>query len=156
LSLLSPDTATASPLANGEFSFSVRDGAGREVMDGKLNNYRGTGATALGTLASWSCTLHDNTAELAGYGTVLESKTINALGFATRTWTDAAGRTVRSFDQLDQATIVSFDAAGNQLSVRDPNNVGTNSVYDSLGRNTQQTDTAGAVTKTAYDKAGNC
>jgi hypothetical protein len=61
-------TAVVSINSEDEISFSIRDGAGREVMDGKLNNYRGTGATAEGTLASWSCTLHDNTAELAGYG----------------------------------------------------------------------------------------
>ncbi len=43
---------------------------------------------------------------------------------------DAAGRTLRSLDQLDNVTVYSYDAGGNQLSVRDPNNVGTNMVYE--------------------------
>lgn len=76
------------------------------------------------TLLAWSCSLHDATASLSGYGTVLETRSINALGDARRQWTDAAGRTLRSFDELDKATVFTYDASGNQLSVRDPNNVG--------------------------------
>ncbi len=67
----------------------------------------------------------------------------------------SAGRTLRSLDQLDKVTTVTYDAGGNQLTVRDPNSVGANMVYDSLGRNTQRTDTFGDVTKTDYDNAGN-
>jgi RHS repeat-associated protein len=141
--------------AEDEISFSISDSAGRTVMSGKLNNYKGSGGTALNTLATWSTQLHDTTASLSGYGTVLESKSIDALGFATRSWTDAAGRTLKSFDQLDKATVVTFDANGNQLTVRDPNNVGADMIFDVLNRNTQRTDTVSAVTKTAYDKAGN-
>ena len=63
--------------------------------------------------------------------------------------------TLRSIDQLDKVTAVTFGAGGNQLTVRDPNNVGADMVYDSLGRNTQRTDTFGDVTKTDYDRAGN-
>ncbi len=104
-------------------------------MSGKLNNYRGSGSTALNTLASWSCTIHDETTNLSGYGTVLVSKSVDPLGNVTKSGTDAAGRTLRSFDQLDKATVMTFDAGGNQLSVRDPYNVGADMVYDSLGRN---------------------
>jgi RHS repeat-associated protein len=128
---------------------------GRSVMSGKLNNYKGSGSTALNTLATWSTQLHDTTATLSGFGIVLENKSIDALGYATRSWSDGAGRTLRSFDQLDKAKNFTFDANGNQLSVRDPNNVGSEMVYDPLNRNTQSTDTVSSVTKTAYDKEGN-
>ena len=124
-------------------------------MSGKLNNHRGSGATAVNTLATWSCQLHDATTSLSGYGTVLVSQSIDALGNSTKTWTDSAGRTLRSIDQLDKVTAVTYDAGGNQLTVRDPNSVGADMVYDSLGRNTQRTDTFGDVTKTDYDRAGN-
>jgi RHS repeat-associated protein len=124
-------------------------------MSGKLNNYRGSGATALNTLATWSCTVFDATTSLSGFGTVLVTTSVDALGKTTSTWTDGAGRTLRSIDQLGKVTTMTYDPAGNQLSVRDPNNVGADMVYDFLGRNTQRTDTASAVTKTEYDKAGN-
>jgi YD repeat-containing protein len=80
---------------------------------------------------------------------------IDAHGNATKTWTDAAGRTIRSLDQLDKVTAVTCDAGGNQLTVHDANNVGADMRYDNLGRNTQRTDTFGDVTKTEYDRAGN-
>ncbi len=147
--------AVVSINSEDEVSFSISDATGRTVMSGKLNNYKGSGSTAVNTLATWSTQLHDATASLSGYGTVLESKSIDALGYATRSWTDAAGRTMKSFDQLDKATTITYDAGGNQLTVRDPNNVGADMVYDALGRNTQRTDTVSAVTKTAYDKSGN-
>jgi RHS repeat-associated protein len=147
-------TVTINP--EDEISFSISDSAGRTVMSGKLQSWKGEApAPAPGSLVNWSCTLHDATQNLAGYGTVLETRSIDALGFATRTWTDAAGRTMRSLDQLDKATAFTYDAGGNQLSVRDPNSVGADMLYDALGRNTQRTDTFGDVTKTDYDRAGN-
>ncbi len=150
-----PGRATITVNAEDEISFSISDAAGRSVMSGKLNNYRGSGASAVNTVATWSCSLHDATTNLAGYGTLLVTQSIDALGNATKTWTDAAGRTLRSLDQLDKVTTVTYDAGGNQLTVRDPNNVGADMVYDALGRNTQRTDTFGDITKTDYDRSGN-
>ncbi len=135
-----PGRASITINSEDEISFSISDSAGRTVMSGKLNNHRGSGATAVNTLATWSCQLHDATTSLSGYGTVLVSQSIDALGNSTKTWTDSAGRTLRSIDQLDRVTAVSYDAGGNQLTVRDPNNVGADMVYDSLGRNTQRTE----------------
>ena len=135
----SPGRASVTINSEDEISFSISDSAGRTVMSGKLNNYRGSGATAVNTLASWSCQLHDATTNLSGYGTLLISQNIDALGNATKTWTDSAGRTLRSIDQLDKVTAVTYDSGGNQLTVRDPNSVGADMVYDSLGRNTQRT-----------------
>ena len=151
----SPGRASVVISAEDEISFSISDSAGRTVMSGKLNNYRGSGGTALNTLSSWSTVLHDATTNLSGYGTVLVTKNIDALGNATKSWTDAAGRTLRSLDQLDNVTTVTYDAGGNQLTVRDPNNVGADMLYDALSRNTQRTDTYSDVTKTEYDRAGN-
>jgi YD repeat-containing protein len=154
-SSVAPGRATIVINPEDEISFSIADAAGRTVMSGKLNNYRGSGATALNTLATWSCTVFDATTSLSGFGTVLVTTSVDALGKTTSTWTDGAGRTLRSMDQLAKVTTMTYDPAGNQLSVRDPNNVGADMVYDAMGRNTQRTDTASAVTKTEYDKAGN-
>jgi hypothetical protein len=38
--------------------------------------------------------------------------------------------TLRSLDQLDKVTAVTYDAGGNQLTVRDPNNVGADIVHE--------------------------
>jgi RHS repeat-associated protein len=151
----SPGRATIVISPEDEVSFTIFDAVGRSVMSGKLNNYRGSGATALNTLANWSCSIHDATTTMSGFGTVLVSQFVDALGNTTTAWTDGVGRTLRSIDQLGKVTAMTYDASGNQLTVRDPNNVGADMVYDELGRNTQKTDTVGAVTKTAYDRAGN-
>ena len=151
----SPGSASVVINSEDEISFTISDSAGRTVMSGKLNNYRGSGATALNTLASWNCTLHDTVTSISGYGSCLETRTIDPLGYATKTLTDSAGRTIRSLDQLDKVTTVTYDAGGNQLTVRDPNSVGADMVYDELGRNTQRTDTYSDVTKTEYDRSGN-
>ena len=147
----SPAKATLTVNAEDEVSFAISDAAGRSVMSGKLDNYKGT----INNLVTWSCQVHDLTSSLAGYGTLVESRSIDALGYATKQQSDGAGRTLRSLDQLDNATSFTYDAGGNQISVRDPNNVGADMVYDALGRNTQRTDTFGDVTKSEYDRAGN-
>jgi RHS repeat-associated protein len=138
-----------------EIGFKIFDAAGRAIMSGKLNNYRGSGATTLNTLATWKCAVHDATTSLAGFGTVLVSQDVDALGNTTTTWTDGLGRVLRSIDQLGKVTSMTYDTAGNQLSIRDPNNVGADMVYNALGRNIQQTDTTGSIAKTTYDRAGN-
>ncbi len=150
-----PGRATVVISSEDEVTFTISDATGRTVMNGKLNNYKGSGPTAVNTLSSWNCTVYDATTSMSGYGTVLVTTSVDSLGNTTSTWTDGAGRTLRTIDQLGKATIVTYDANGNRLSVRDPNNVGADMVYDLLNRNTQRTDTNSAVTKTEYDKAGN-
>ncbi len=112
-----PGRASISINSEDEISFSISDAAGRTVMSGKLNNHRGSGATAVNTLATWSCQLHDATSSISGYGTVLVSQSIDALGNSTKTWTDSAGRTLRSVDQLDKVTAVTYDAGGNHTTL---------------------------------------
>lgn len=146
-----PGRATVVINAQDEVSFSISDASGRTVMSGQLDNYSGTN----NALLSWSCVLHDATALVTGFGTCLETKTIDALGKTTISLTDGAGRTIRSTDQLSKNTNFTYDAAGNQLTVSDPNSVGQTVVYDELGRAGLVTDTASDTTNSTYDKAGN-
>jgi RHS repeat-associated protein len=120
-------------------------------MSGKLDNYSGTA----NALLTWSTQLHDAVTTVSGYGDCLETRFIDALGKAKKTLVDGAGRTIRSIDQLDNATAYTYDADGNQLSVRDPNSVGRDVVYDALGRAGLTTDTASDTTDSSYDRAGN-
>lgn len=146
-----PAKATVVINAQDEVSFSITDAAGRTVMSGQLDNYSGTA----NTLLTWSSTLHDTATTISGYGDCLETKSIDALGNASSSLVDGAGRTIRSIDQLGKATNYTYDAAGNRLTVRDPNNVGQDVVYDNLGRAGLTTDTSSDTTNSSYDKAGN-
>ncbi len=141
--------------AEDEIQFSISDAAGRTVMSGMLNNYRGSGSTALNTLASWSCSVQDATTNLSGFGNVLVSTSVDALGNSSSSWSDGAGRTLRSIDALGKVTTFTYDNAGNQLSVRDPNSVGQDVVYDALGRAGLTTDTLSHTSNSGYDRAGN-
>ncbi|WP_158453518.1 RHS repeat protein, partial [Rhodopirellula europaea] len=136
---------TISP--EGEVRFSISDGAGRSVMSGAIDDSS--------DLITWNCNVHDQTESIAGYGTVLASQSVNALGHVRKSLSDAAGRTIQSIDALGKITSYEYDASGNQLKVRDPNGVGQDCLYDALGRDTQCTDTASGVTQSGYDLAGN-
>ncbi|EMI28555.1 Rhs family protein [Rhodopirellula europaea SH398] len=131
----------------GEVRFSISDGAGRSVMSGMIDDSS--------DLITWNCNVHDQTESIAGFGTVLASQSVNALGHVRKSLTDAAGRTIQSIDALGEITSYEYDASGNQLKVRDPNGVGQDCLYDALGRDTQCTDTASGVTQSGYDLAGN-
>ncbi|MBX3418881.1 MAG: RHS repeat protein [Pirellulaceae bacterium] len=84
---------------------------------------------------------------------VLETRSVDADGFTTRSLTDGAGRTLQTIDQLGKISTMTYDAAGNVLSARDPNGVGYDAVYDELGRMTSQTDTFADTTDCGYDDA---
>ncbi len=142
-----PGTARVTINAEGEVRFSISSGGGN-VMSGILD-------PANNSLLTWNCTGKPATQTITGYGTVLVSKTINALGKVRKTLTDAAGRTIENHDALGKVTTYTYDAAGNQTSVRDPNSVGQDCTYDQLGRDLTCTDTAGDATSSAYDRAGN-
>ncbi|TWT68231.1 RHS repeat domain-containing protein [Crateriforma conspicua] len=142
-----PGSARVSINEEGEVQFAISDASGRSVMSGTLDSSN--------QLISWSCSVHGNTANLSGYGTVHETRSVNALGNVRKTYTDGAGRTIQSVDALGKITSYTYDAAGNQLSVRDPNNVGQDCTYDALGRDLTCTDTAGDATSSSYDAAGN-
>ena len=147
-----PGSARVSVSPGGEVSFSIADALGRTVMSGMLEP---PASSSAGDLVTWSCTRHDTTSSLTGFGTVLETRSIDALGNVRRSLSDAAGRTLRSIDALGKITAFTYDSTGNQLSVLDPNGVGQTCVYDALGRDVSCTDTASSVTTSAFDAAGN-
>ncbi|WP_218933568.1 RHS repeat-associated core domain-containing protein [Rubripirellula lacrimiformis] len=132
----------------GEVRYAISDAAGRSVMSGVLK-------ASDSSLITWNCSVHDATTTVSGFGTVLVSKSVNALGKVSQRHTDAAGRTIQSLDALGKITSYEFDAAGNQLKVRDPNGVGQDCTYDALGRDLSCTDTSSAVVSSSYDTAGN-
>ncbi|WP_218933574.1 RHS repeat-associated core domain-containing protein [Rubripirellula lacrimiformis] len=132
----------------GEVRYAISDAAGRSVMSGVLK-------ASDSSLITWNCSVHDATTTVSGFGTVLVSKSVNALGKVNQQYTDAAGRTIQSLDALGKITSYEFDAAGNQLKVRDPNGVGQDCTYDALGRDLTCTDTSSAVVSSSYDTAGN-
>ena len=139
-------TARATVSPTGEIRFSVSAGSGS--ISGVLN-------PTDNSLITWNCRGKSTTTNLAGYGTVLVNKSINAAGHVTKSYTDAAGRTLESHDALGKITTYEYDAGGNRLSVRDPNNVGQDCIYDALRRDLSCTDTANVTTSMTYDAAGN-
>ena len=142
-------TGSARVSINGEGNvrFSISAG-GRSVISGTLN-------PADNSLVSWNCTGKPTTETITGYGTVLVSTSVNALGHTRQSLTDGAGRTIQSRDPLGKITAYTFDASGNRLSVADPNGVGQTCTFDPLGRDLTCTDTAGAATSSTYDSVGN-
>ncbi|WP_197455952.1 RHS repeat protein [Stieleria neptunia] len=132
----------------GEVRFSISDAAGRSVMSGILD-------PSDSSLVTWNCNAYDATTSIGGYGTVLVSQNVNALGNSTQQLSDAAGRTIQAIDAIGEITAYTYDAAGNQLSVRDPNSVGQDCTYDALGRDLTCTDTSSDATSSTYDDDGN-
>ncbi len=137
---------TISP--EGEVRYAISDGSGRGVMSGMLK-------PSDSSLITWNCSVHDETTTISGFGTVLVSKSVNALGKVSQQYSDGAGRTIQSLDALGKITSYEYDAAGNQLKVRDPNGVGQDCTYDALGRDLTCTDTSSAVVSSSYDAEGN-
>ncbi len=158
LTFSSTSPGRASVVINPEFevSFTISDAAGRTVMSGQLPGCAGVPfASDPNSLLTWSCQVHDTVTNISSFGNCVESRSIDALGNATKSLIDGAGRVLRTLDQLGNATVFTYDAGGNQLSVRDPNSFGQDVVYDALGRAGLTTDTANHSTNSTYDKAGN-
>ncbi len=131
----------------GERTLAIRDGLGRGVRSVVLD----LSNTALVSNTS----TFDAVVNISGYGDVLETASVNALGHTNKSRTDGAGRTLQSLDATSAITAFVYNANGQRLSVRDPNNVGQDCTYDALGRDLSCTDTAGAVTSRTYDLSGN-
>ncbi len=151
-STTAPGTARVVINAEEELRFTIADATGRTVMTGIIEPHDGTNPN---DLITWQCSSHDATTNLTGYGTVLVTKTINALGKVRQQHTDAAGRTIQRVDALGKITSFEYNAAGNQTKIRDPNNIGEDCTYDALGRDLTCTDTASDATSSSYDAAGN-
>ncbi len=140
-------SGTLTTNAAGERTLSLSDGAGRTVRTVQL----ASDDSAL----TQSTRSYDAIVTVAGYGDVLETTGTNLRGDASKSRSDAAGRTLESVDALGNVSTFTYDAAGNVLASRDPNGVGRDCTYDALGRDVSCTDTAGAVTGMTYDLAGN-
>jgi RHS repeat-associated protein len=77
-------------------------------------------------------------------GTVLETRSINALGKANRQWTDTAGDTSNS----------GYDKGGNRISATDGKSETTTYVFDARGRQIKQVDRLAGETEFAYTDTG--
>ncbi|XZE21890.1 RHS repeat-associated core domain-containing protein [Pirellulaceae bacterium SH449] len=156
-SATAPGRVTVVINSEDEISFSIADAAGRTVMSDKLNNYRGSGSTALNTLATWSCTVHDATTSLSGFGTVLVTTSVDSLGKTTSTWTDGAGRTLRSIDQLGKVTTMTYDPIGRKatesLAIASRTYT-TTSEYNSRGELTKVTYPDSSISERTYHDTG--
>jgi YD repeat-containing protein len=149
-------SAAASINPGEELHVTIQDGTGRTVCQAVIQPHDGQNPNALVT---WSSVLHDTVVNVANFGDVLETASINALGAVNRSRTDGAGRTIQAVDAENHATNYTYDAAGNRLTVRDPNNVGENCSYDALGHRIQCSDTQELIEGTnrrwEFDLAGN-
>ena len=50
---------------------------------------------------------------------VVETRSVDADGYTTRSLTDGAGRTLQAIDQLGKISTMTYDASGNVLSARE-------------------------------------
>jgi RHS repeat-associated protein len=141
--------------AEDEIQFSISDAAGRTVMSGTLNNYRGSGSTALNTLASWFVYENDSTAALNGFGVVLVMAVTDSLGHQSSTWSDGALRILKKVDEHGKTTTSTYDNSSLPLSTRDAYNHGHNFTNDLRGNVVQIVDTSGRSSSRVYDKGRN-
>lgn len=148
----SAGSATVSISGEEEISVSITDAAGRTVISAQLEPHTDTNT---GDLITWNCQQYDNTYTKTGFGDLVETWSIDALGNISKSRTDGGGRTLESVDAGNNVSTSEYDAGGNVKKSRDPNGVGYDAVYDDLGRATNQTDTYGDTTTTGYNLAGN-
>ena len=139
---------TVSPA--GEVSVSIQDGAGRTVASGMYD--KDDYALGTYTLVSWSTLIHDNVDLTTGH---LITETRSALNFSNKSFSDGAGRTVKTKDALGKDSHFEYDANSNVLSSRDANGVGMNCTFDNLNRDLSCTDTDGDTTSKTYDLNNN-
>ena len=131
-------------------SASISDGTGRTVITGLLDP-----STTPNPLITWSCQSYDHVVSIGTFGSVEETRSIDATGNVSRSRSDGAGRTLQSVDEANQVTQYVYDPQSNVVQTRDPNNVGFDAVYDGLGRQTSSTDTQNDTTASGYDLEGN-
>ncbi|HMO93708.1 MAG TPA: RHS repeat protein, partial [Pirellulaceae bacterium] len=122
-------------------SASISDGTGRTVITGLLDP-----STTPNPLITWSCQSYDHVVSIGTFGSVEETRSIDATGNVSRSRSDGAGRTLQSVDEANQVTQYVYDPQSNVVQTRDPNNVGFDAVYDGLGRQTSSTDTQNDTT----------
>jgi RHS repeat-associated protein len=89
---------------------------------------------------------------------LVETTHTDSLGNTTKTYTDGAGRVVKSIDAAGNVTTAKFDAAGNLIESRDSLGHGQNCAYDHLNRRISCADTEelaeGKARTTTYNASG--
>ena len=132
----------------GDVSLSVSDGLGRKIASGaydKIDYEKG-----IYTLMTWSTVVHDTVVE-----GLLETKTISALNFENKAYSDGAGRRLKVIDAKGKMANFEYDANRNLVKSRDANNIGQDCQFDPLNRDTSCTDTTGRTTSRTYDLNNN-
>lgn len=71
---------------------TVNDAPGRMVITAQLQPWDSPSPFAL---VSWSCQRYDLAATISGFGTVVETRTVDPLGMTTRSRSDGSNRTLR-------------------------------------------------------------
>ncbi len=148
---LNSGSAVVSINGEEEVSVAISDVLGRPVITAQLQPWDGPTPFALVT---WTSFRYDIWQTLAGFGTVIESRMVDANGKTIRSREDGSGRKLETYDQLNKITKIEYNANGNIVKFRDPNNVGYDATHDQLGRRSSQTDTFGNVTSMTYNKYG--
>ena len=133
--------ATINP--EGEISVSIQDGAGRRVASGMLSSEDES-------LVTWKTITHDKVVL-----NLLETTQTSALGFEKKTYTDGAGRRIKSVDAEGNESRFKYDNNSNLISFRDANGVGQDCHFDNLNRDILCKDTEDSITEKRYDLNNN-
>ncbi len=146
-------SATVSISPEYNISVSIQDGSGQVVMTAMIESFNGSNPN---DLITWSCS-RANYSEVSegGFGNVVTSYSIDALGNTASLRIDGVGRAIVSSDPSGNVSSLKFDANGNVVETGDANEVGIAVVYDELGRVVLRTDTYGDGTSYSYDENGN-
>ena len=129
---------------SGESTVAIKDGVGRTVASGTLDN---TSALVSETVVQYN--------DVSQTGP-MQTTALNLHGETLASYTTSTGRVVQTVDTLGASTTFTYDSLGNLLSSTDASSVVVNRTYDHLSRLLTQSDPniAGKVTTMTYDNAG--
>lgn len=113
-------------------------------------------ADALAPGASPSAPIYKNPVSTTTYdATGRVSSVTDPLGNTTRTFYDAAGRTIVTVDARNQVSTTEYDASGHVTAVVNAKGQRVSNTYDALGRLVETTDAEDIVNSFGYDVVGN-
>lgn len=145
--------ASAVTNAEGETSVSVQDGLGRTVMtinpEGHIQTIRHDEMLPAGALTPPHLTA------IPLPGDLLTTVATDALGHATTTYSDGAGRTLLMEDAAGFLSGAAYDANSNRVISRDPNGLGEDCEFDNLNRDIECADLQEQAENTSRTKTYN-